>query len=400
MSCRLGVLIATVVFLMAPTVSAQWVQAGGQAVIRHGDVDKAREEARNAALRDAALQFEAQVDSSDTMENGVLTKSSLTVASQASARQVKVLSEHREGDVLRLVLLADMQAGNSRCTSSEAAGYRKRVAVAGFALLHPAQAGMGALDNIGRALPAALYQSLLQTNSVEPFSIGRRDLFQDVGDAPTRIEPDNVVDKTLRLAREMNVQFVVAGVIRDIGLIDPNAWGTSIVDRMVRGVGLSNTRRHFVVDIFVYDGFSGSIIDERQIAVTGKWNIDKTTDVGFGSAAFWRTDYGDAVRGAIGQMRDVVTQAIACQPFMTRISRVDNKTVYLAAGAGSGIRPGDTLKLYRTYHFQDSPDSMPELQDTHTRMRVQQVNPEFSRGVIARDASQLNLQQDDVAVIW
>lgn len=398
---RIVLAIATFLLVMSsPLACAQWIQAGGQAIIRDGNIDKAREDARNAALRDAALQFEAQVNSSDTMENGVLTKSSLTVASQARARQVKILSEHREGDVLRLVLLADMQAGGSQCTSSEAAGYRKRVAIAGFSLLHPDQAGMGELDNADRALPKALYQALLKTQSIEPFSIGRVDLLQDVGDAPTRIEADNDVDKTLRIAREFNVQFVVAGVIRDISVEDPHAWGTSIVDRMVRGVGLSDIRRHFVVDMFVYDGYSGSIIDERQIAVSGKWNIDKTTDVGFGTAAFWQTDFGHAVRSAIGQMRDVVTEAIACQPFMTRITRVANNTVYLGAGAGSGIRPGDTFQLYRTYRFQDAPNSMPELQDTHARMQVQQVNPEFSRGVISRNAAELNLQQDDIAVIW
>ena len=379
---------------------AQWVEGTGQAVIMNGDVQRARSAARQAALRDAALRFEARVQTSDTVHNGVLTDSRLTVASQARASRVKVISERQGGGVLRLTLQADMGAAGPACQGGQGSAYRKRVAVAAFPLLKPEQAAFGGLGNAGRALPAALYQALLQGTQVQPFEVSERQLFADLHDAPTQVGADNRLDKTLALAREMNVQFVVSGVIEDISMVDPQGWGTSIVDRMQRGLGLSEKSRRFAVSLYVHDGFSGALVDERRFAISAPWDVDQNTDVGFGTAAFWHSGFGQAVRGVVNQMRAEVAQAIACQPFMARITRVDDQRVYLAAGAGSGIRPGDHLALYRSNRFLDAPGSMPELEDTHTELKITAVNPEFASGVIPVEAGRVNLQRDDIAVVW
>jgi len=393
-------LLVTAMLGFAAPASALWVEGSGSAVIRDGNVDQARDTARNRALRDAAMQFEAHVQSSDRVENGVVSKSRLTVESSARARRIITVSEGRQGPVEHVVLKADMVAGGQSCGQGHADHYRKRVAVAGFALKAPEQAAFGGLGNADRALPRALYQDLLKTGSVQPFAVTRRQLFADTGDAPTRSQADNQLKKSVALARQMNVQFVVSGVIRDMSLADPDAWGSSIIDRLERGVGLRDKRRRLVVDLFVNDGFSGALVDEKQFSVTARWDLDQHMQVGFGSTAFWNSDYGKAAAGLVRQMRDEVIGAIACQPFMVRITRVDNRQVYLAAGAASGIRPGDRLKLYRSYSAIDDPGTMPELRDTHRQLKVTAVNPEFSSGTINIEAGRINLQRDDIAVVW
>ncbi len=394
------VLLMAAMLGFAAPASALWVVGTGKAIIRDGNVEQARETARKRALRDAAMQFEAHVQSSDRVVNGVVSKSQLTVESSARARRVITVSEGREGPVEHVILKADMVAGGQSCGQGNADQYRKRVAVAGFALLDPEQAAFGGLGDADRGLPQALYSDLRKSGSVQPFAVTRRQLFADTGDAPTRSQSDNQLKKSVALARQMNVQFVVSGVIRDMSLSDPDAWGSSIIDRMARGIGLKDKRRRLVVDLFVNDGFSGALVDEKQFAVTAKWNLDQDARVGFGTTAFWGSDYGQATAGLVKQMRDEVINAIACQPFMVRITRVDNRQVYLAAGAASGIRPGDRLKLYRSYSAIDDPGTMPELKDTHRQLKVTAVNPEFSSGTINIEAGRINLQRGDIAVVW
>ena len=70
----------------APLAHAVVLEGIGHATIHDGDLETAREQARRAALRDVALQYEARISTRDTMENGVLTESRLQVASSARAR--------------------------------------------------------------------------------------------------------------------------------------------------------------------------------------------------------------------------------------------------------------------------------------------------------------------------
>lgn len=395
---RRGILLL-VGLLLSGAVSAAWVQGTGQAVIVNGDMNAAREEARNAALRDASLQYEAQVSSQDTMENGVLTDSRLTVASRAQARQVRIIEEQRRGNLLRLTVEADMSRGQ-QCAARDAARLRKRVAITGFPMLNPGDARMGRISDAGEVLPQQLLGRLQGDGAVQVFGATQVQLFPDIGNAPTQQRFDNSLTNVIQLAKELDVQFVVTGVIRDMSLADPTAWGTSILDRMSRGLGLKNQERQFVADLMVYDGFSGSPVYQKRFVTSGTWNEDMTASVGFGSPAFNDTDYGKAVSKVMGDMEQAVNQALACQPFITRISRVDGQQVYLRSGATAGLRPGDKLQLYRSYQFFDSPGTTPELRDAEVTMTVNHVHPDFSSGLMPEQGGIKNLQRDDIAIIW
>lgn len=394
---RLG--LAAIFLLLTTPAAAAWVQGTGIAMIDNGNVEAARSEARNAALRDAALQYEAHVASQDTMENGVLTDSRLTVASQARARQVRVIEEHRSGNLLRLTVEADMSA-SPQCAARDAARMRKRVAVTGFPILDTDHTRMGRVSDAGEVLPQKLQMELRRTGGLELFNATQIQMFPDLLNAPTQQRFDNSLTNVIQLARELDVQFVVTGVIRDMRMSDPEAWGTSILDRMQRGLGVANQERQFVADLMVYDGFSGSPVYQKRFVTSAKWNAGMTETTGFGTDAFDRTDYGKAVAQTIQEMGQAVNSALACQPFMTRITRVEGQQVYLASGASSGLRPGDELHLYRSYRFFDSPQATPELRDAQTRMTVNHVYPDFSSGLMPQVGGLNNLQRDDIAIIW
>ncbi|MFE8070829.1 flagellar assembly protein T N-terminal domain-containing protein [Marinobacteraceae bacterium S3BR75-40.1] len=396
---RMGLLVLFVVLWAPAGALAQWITGVGQAAIVNNNVEAAREEARRNALRDAALQFEARIASEETVENGSLKQSKLTVASRAHATRIRILSQQRYGNTYRVNLEADMTAGRA-CGQGDTASYRKRVAVTGFAVVHPKQAALGRLFEVQRAIPEGIYATLQESGGVQPFSVSDRQVYADALSAPTHSTTAQQVTKTLELAQDLDVQFVVSGIVRDMGVVDQSAWGDSVLDKLQSGLGLTNRNRKFVMDVVVHDGFSGAPVFERRYQTEGEWTADREADLRLGTPEFAATPYGRKVDALIHQAAQDINHELSCQPFMTRITRVEGKKVYLASGAASGLRPGDALQLYRRYDFIDLPGSQYELQPTESSMRVTQVHPEFSNGVMAKEAGRLNIQRGDIAIIW
>lgn len=388
-----------IALLFVANVQAVVLEGVGHATIHNDDVESARQEARKAALRDVSLQYEARISSRDTMENGVVTESRLQVASSSRARSVKVVDEYRRGNLLRVTVRADMSDSGS-CQAGDAAGLRKRVAVTGFPMVYPDQARIGRIDDAGEILPQLLQADLRESGHLQVFGATTQRLFSDLLNAPTQQKFNNRLTNVIQVARELGVQFVVAGVIRDLGVSDPDAWGSSIFDRMQRGIGTANQNRRFVADLMIYDGFSGAPIYQERFATEARWDAGPGSSDGFGSAGFQETSYGRAVSGLMGDMASAVTNALACQPFITRVTRVDGRKVTLGSGATAGLRPGDELKLYRSASFFDSPGATPELQDSRTTITLNNVHPEFSSGSIPVSGGLINIQRDDVAIVW
>lgn len=392
-------ILLVMTLLVTPAAQAVVLEGVGHATIHGGDVDAAREKAREAALRDVALRYEAQISSRDTVENGVVTESRLQVASSARARDARIVDEYRRGDLLRVTVRADMSAGSS-CGAGEAAGLKKRVAVTGFPILHPDQARVGRIDDAGEVLPQQLQASLRETGRLQVYGATTSRLFQDLLNAPTQQKFDNRLTNVIQVARELDVQFVVTGVIRDLGVSDPSAWGSSVMDRLQRGVGAANQNRRFVADMMVFDGFSGAPIYQQRFAAEAQWDAGPGASAGFDSAGFQETAYGQAISGIMADMSSAVQEALACQPFITRITRVDGNRVTLASGATAGLRPGDELHLYRSQSFFDSLGGTPELSDSQTRMTLNNVHPDFSNGKMPLSGGEINIQRDDVAIVW
>ncbi len=384
----------------ASLAQAVVLEGVGHGTIHNGDLEAARAEARQAALRDLALQYEARVSTRDTMENGVVTESLMQVAANARVHNARVVDEYRSGNLLRVTVRAEMSAGQGSCSVGEAARLRKRVAVTGFPLLYPGQARIGRLDDAGEILPQQLQARLRAGERLQVLGATTTRLFDDLLNAPTQQQNDNSLTNVVQVARELGAQFVVTGVIRDLGVADPSAWGTSVLDRMQRGIGAVDQNRRFAVDLMIYDGFSGSPVYQQRFATSAEWNAGPGASDGFGSEGFKQTAYGQSVTSTLDEMADAVTSALACQPFMTRITRVDGNRVTLASGATAGLRPGDQLNLYRSAQYLDSLGGTPELTDTRLAVTLNNVHPDFSNGRMPQFGGQVNIQRDDIAIIW
>jgi len=399
-------LLRFILFLsLACTGVAQAVELEGvgHASIHEGNLEQAREQARKAAMRDLALQYGAQVDTRDRMENGVLTESSTRVASSALLRNARIVDESVHGSRLRVTVRAQVSEQSDSCSTGAAAGLGKRIAVTGFPVRYPEQARLGRIDDAGEIVSRQLQDRLIASGRpVQVYGAAYSRMFDDLLDAPTASARtgDNSLSNVLPLAREMGVQFVVTGVIRDLGVSDPSAWGTSVLTRVQRGLGTKDLRRRFMVDLMMFDGFSGAQIFRQQFAVSGVWDAAPGASGGFGAPAVQATAYGQAVSGVVADMADTISGVLACQPFMTRVIRVRGTEVTLASGAAAGLRPGDELHLYRSARYFDALGGTPELTDARASVTLDSVHPDFSNGHMARTGGEINIQQDDIAIVW
>ncbi|SNC65034.1 Flagellar assembly protein T, C-terminal domain [Marinobacter sp. es.048] len=393
-------MLGALALLVVSGAHAVVLEGVGHANIHNGNLEAARAEARKAAIRDLSLQYEARVSTHDTMENGVITESRMDLASSARARNVRIVDEYQSGNLLRVIVRGDISDSRSQCGVGDAGRLKKRVAVTGFPMLYPDQARVGRIDDAGEILPQQLQQRLLGQGGLQVFGATTSRMFTDLLNAPTVQRGDNRLSNVLELAREMGVQFVVTGVIRDLGVADPSAWGTSVLDRMQRGIGVVDQRRRFAADLVIFDGFSGAPVYRQRFETAADWDAGPGSSAGFGSAGFQKTAYGQSVDGVIGEMAAAVTEALACQPFITRIARVDGFSVTLESGATAGLRPGDELKLYRSKRYLESPDDSPELQDSDLSVTLDKVQPHSSRGTMPRLGGIVNIRRDDIAIIW
>lgn len=373
----------------------------GHASINGGNLDQARELAREAAMRDLALQYGAQVDTRDTMENGVLTESRTQVAASALLHNARIVDESVHGNRMRVTVRARISEPGAGCSAGDAADLGKRVAITGFPIADPGQARLGRIDDAGEVVSRQLQDRLMASGlPVQVYGAAYNRMFGDLLDAPTAPAGGNRLSNVLPVAREMGVQFVVTGVIRDLSVSDPSAWGTSVLARMQRSLGTLDQSRRFVVDLMIFDGFSGAQIFRQQFAETGGWDAAPGASGGFASPEIQNTGYGQAVAGVIGDMAAAVSGVLACQPFMTRVVRVTGTDVTLASGAAAGLRPGDKLNLYRSARYFDSLGGTPELTDAKVSVTLDSVHPDFSKGRMNRTGGEVNIQQDDIAIVW
>jgi len=387
-------------FLFAQLSFADWVQVTGRAPFKKGLYEQAREHAREDALQQAVMQLGSQIKSEQRVVNGILKHDQISVSSQARVNKSLVVDEYIWKGVLHLSMNVDVEDVPA-CPTSQASNYKKKVVVLGFSVQSPKQARLGRIHDVNRGLSGALSQALHEQNGLVVFQSSQYALYDEVVNAPSTYTEQQTLTKAAEFAKQTGAQFVVSGVIRDLGVEDEAVFGNSYWARIKRFGSKSNTNRRFSADVFVHDGFSGAIIWQRNFALSAKWTADPDKKIGFGSAQFWQDDYGMAVDELVHTMASMVDEQLRCQPFITRISRVEGKTLHFSSGASSGLRPGDKLSLYRTFNFYDA-DLLKgvELSNVKTALTISQVHPSFASGSISVDPGRLNIQIDDLLVAW
>jgi hypothetical protein len=193
-------------------------------------------------------------------------------------------------------------------------------------------------------------------------------------------------------------------VIRDLRPYDPTRHDEQNVLKVLYDKADIRGRQHlrnFAIDVFIHDGFTGSLLFSRSYRTGGFWDAADNERVGFYTPAFLKTDYGQKVRSLLSQVSAEINQHLQCEPFRARIIRTQDNKLTFNAGSVTGIQPGDQFRLFRKSVFYDTLDQPQiRLEDTQTQVIVNEVQPRFSVANMAEEATELNIQKDDLLMAW
>ncbi|WP_236037223.1 flagellar assembly protein T N-terminal domain-containing protein [Marinomonas vulgaris] len=390
-------LIATTLFLLLPIMGiAKSVDAQGQAIIYNGDLVDARYRATQQAIKQAVLESSSRVNVKDELYNGEL-ESNLDIRSSGYVQQARILSEEQNGDFLTVLARVEVTP-DSQCSTGPTSYYKKTVGVTGFELQVPQQARLGELSNISRELPKKLADAINQQGYLRALTATNIAIYPDLINAPSSTNNDGSLTNVTRISEQLGVQYIISGVIRDIGEVylrfPDDKYSASNED-------IIEKQRNFVVDMYIYDGFSGALLFEHRYNEVGNWDISDHARIGFGSAKFWTVHYGKVVQQALKESALDTSEELRCQPFIANIFRTEGNRIHISAGSLAGVKQGDKFNVYRRYEvFNQLQSAQTQLNNANISVTIKQVQPNFSVGELVVDSHILNVQQQDVVIAW
>ncbi len=404
-SPMLRILATLLISFISLSLHAVTMEAEGRALIFNKDIDSARQAAIKNATQQASLQASAIVSSTQTIEQGVLSIDNMQVSTLGMVSNIEVLDEKIQGRMLWVKVRANVDFEKGCPAGISGHGYQKSVAITAFPLLYPQQANLGNLSNIQTELSHILSNQINQKSNLRALNAGMLNMHQTAATAPARQLSAGALTTVLDHTRQLDVQYIISGVIRDItmsdtSVIDPNR--NILVDFYNRMDYRSKRHlRSLALDLYIHDGFSGALLFSKQYATAGRWNLEPEARPGFASAEFWRQDYGKQTRVLLNQVASDLNNELRCMPFSARITKSDGNFLWFNAGALSGINAGDKLTVYRkSSFFTEDMRSHVQLTNTRKTMTVTEVQPMFAIGRLSEDGAVYNIQPDDVVIAW
>jgi hypothetical protein len=395
------VALALVVLLFSHFISAVEITATGAAIMGK-DLEESRDKAIRDALRQASLQIGGSIHSSQMLVDGLVTSDQMSLKSNGKFRHVRILQEKIAHGILEVKIRAEFLEGG-RCEINEGNGYRKAVAVAGFALQNPKEAVLGGLLNIEQRLSGVLANTLNGRHRIHAMDSGHVLLFSSVDRAPSSQNNLQRLTNSVELAKELGAQFVVSGVIRDMAMINPDADVRRIWDTPLDLVGLNRDKRdrNFVLDVYIHDGISGSLMFQNTYATSGIWDYHNHKRTGFATPEFWKSEFGDQVKSVISKVVSDINENLGCQPYMAKIIDTQQDFIRIDTGGSVGMRPGDELTVFRTSTFYNlDQEGLTQLKDTKVKATIMQVQPRFAIAKLNKTPSRFAIQREDVVVAW
>lgn len=279
--------------------------------------------------------------------------------------------------------------GNNQCNGNANNAFQKTLLVTAFPRSTPFTANAGALSDVDHQLPQLLSQQLIEKHSaLVPIQLTE-------GLPSSAISSDHLLAQQIqKLARNQHTQLVLTGEVIDMSMAHPEAtYNPGLYTRFVNGlfdsIGIKNhfdkRERLFSFRVDLRDGFTGQTLFNKRYDTYGVWGLAQHT--GFGTPLFWKSDYGQQIKGLVKMASKEVGQVIQCQPYIAQIdSRPGQTQILLQGGANNGLRTGDTLALYQMI-VQGSETTYDQHQvrlvNRNTAIELREVFPSHSVGVVS-----------------
>ncbi|WP_417704926.1 flagellar assembly protein T N-terminal domain-containing protein [Rheinheimera aquimaris] len=310
---------------------ATWYEATGQAFITQGNVEQARQQAIDDAVKRAALAAGASVRSTQVVLNGVLQQEQLGVSSQGEIKQLQLITEQQQGDLITVTLRLDIEALGSSCEGNI---YRKPLLLSQVQLHARQDAIYGQLFELGADVTNQLK---LHMQDYSPAALVKP--MQQSVTAQQLVYPD-----TDRMFRQGN-QYILLAQINDLSL------GQS-TNRFWQQ---AQKERFFSLQVSLYDLFEQHLVFQQEYRTSASWPYESKSTPASHSQAFWQMPYGQKIDHLLSAVAEDVQRQLQCEPLLSSIRQVKDNQVMLEIGKIHGLQPGDELQLFQLQRHPTSP---------------------------------------------
>ncbi len=378
------------------------VVAEGQAKIIKGAQLLARQRALQQAIRQAALIQASEVNGQTKTENGKASfdAESITIKAKTTVATKRIIEE-REQDGFYYVKADISFSDNGICRSP----YRRRIIATGFPILHPEHVSDVESNDLDVGIPREIGNILTETGRFFGKDLSQHTIYSDPENAPEIIvQQPFQFSSLMRLAKENSSQLVLSGVIRDLK-INPTEYtrGQGVfayAKSMLRDIW---AERNISIDIYVHDGYTGVLLFKHRYTDQVGGDVWIPSSYTVGSYNFMSTNTGEKITAIIKKATIDINRALSCYMFTARIIKVENKKVYLDAGAQEGLKPGDQMIAYAN----TSGDLTTEGQEFMGRdknavavVKIKDVKPRFAVGELEIAPELVGIREGDWVQAW
>lgn len=172
------------------------------------------------------------------------------------------------------------------------------------------------------------------------------------------------------LGHNYSSQFVVKIEIDDLTAHYSGVWIPKPFRR--------SNRRNVLIKLYVFDTENGAVFDSQQYHRTVRGNVMGYPGNGTSVTAAWfKTDLGKEIDKILKTMSVQINEKLACVPFSSRVTAVKGSDIHINAGYLHGIRPQETLRVYRSRDFTIA-GGAPKQEENEVWIKVDTVYPEHS----------------------
>ncbi|MER2492035.1 flagella assembly protein FlgT [Catenovulum sediminis] len=382
------VLLAAFFSAFSLSVHAAWYQASASSKVINGQIDAARQNAIEEAVKQALLFSGASITSSQQVTNGLLTQDLFMVRASGVVNEIELVEEKIHRGQLSVTIRADIFADNRQCFTAD---YKKSAILLPLQIRNQNQAQIGGLYELGLTLGERIYKTMSQTathlnlrdyytNSILYASRGDKNQKSQIADA-------NILSI---LAEKSDVQLIITGEITDLSMGQPN-------NKVAQWFTGEHAERYFEMQISIFDAFSGEKIRTFEYQSEAMWEFDVRRPVDIRSRKFWQSAYGSTITQNIAKATNEIDNALACTSAQGRI--VDTKDLQLRfnLGRANNVHVGDRFKILHKASFTDKAGhSRPHFIVSRHEVEVTQV---YGSSSVARSVNnQLlgNIQPGDI----
>jgi hypothetical protein len=403
-------LIIMLAGLLAGTVQAQSVEAEGSAPIS-GPVGVAKRLAMQDAIRQALIQANAQVSTTTVVSARGVVSDNVRFTARGNVTNVVVLDEwtdeanyyvriraqvpgaDRIPEQMRPMTSAAGATGTAMAmpsamgVSDAAAQYRRKMALTQFHVLDRTQ--IADLPNFEVELSRELKRRLDASSRVRTVDASQYlvplsgdDLVSQrriLGALPPASDAGQMATE---FAESLGVQFVVSGVIRDMGITN-HTLGPRV--------------RRLDLDVVIHDGITGAEVARHRInesvELGGLFGLRDTTAQEMNDK-FYASPFGRKVDRVLDKLVSMLVGDLNSQPFTARVIRSEGNKVFFDAGGLANVQVGDVLTTYQLAQasMTDLPGQrvlgIPEK--ATTTLVVTQVQRLFSVGELGSETARLS----------